>query len=159
MKITIISVGKIKEAFFRDAVAEYQKRLSAFCKTEITEVADEKTPDGASELQIQAILRKEGERILSKLDPRAVKIALAIHGTGYDSVALSRHLEELMISGRSHIQFVIGGSLGLDPAVLQACDEQLSFSQLTFPHQLMRVILCEQLYRAFKISKGEPYHK
>ncbi|MCR5655372.1 MAG: 23S rRNA (pseudouridine(1915)-N(3))-methyltransferase RlmH [Lachnospiraceae bacterium] len=159
MKITIISVGKIKEAFYRDAVSEYRKRLSAFCKLDLIEVDDEKTPDKAGDEENKRIRDKEGERIRKYLDPHAYVIALAIHGKSYDSVALSRHMDELMLSGRSHIIFVIGGSLGLSEDVLRASDEQLSFSKLTFPHQLMRVILLEQLYRCFKISKGEPYHK
>jgi 23S rRNA (pseudouridine1915-N3)-methyltransferase len=159
MKITIISVGKIKEAFYRNAIAEYSKRLSAYCKLEIREVADEKTPDGASEELEKQIRNKEGERILKALDDRGYCIALAIDGKKYDSIAFAKQLEKLAVSGKSHIQFVIGGSLGLSEQVLSRADEQLSFSDMTFPHQLMRVILLEQIYRSFRINNHEPYHK
>lgn len=159
MKTTIISVGKIKEAFYREAIAEYCKRLSAYCKLEIKEVADEKTPDHASpEMEVQ-IKEKEGERILKLLDEKAYVCALTIDGKKYDSVSLARHLEKLMVSGVSNITFVIGGSLGLADQVIKRANETLSFSDMTFPHQLMRVILLEQIYRCFKINHGEPYHK
>lgn len=159
MKITIISVGKIKEAFYRDAIAEYSKRLSAYCKLEIKEVADEKTPDNASfELEKQ-IRDKEGERILKAMDEKGYCIALAIDGKKYDSITFAKHMEKLAVSGKSHIQFVIGGSLGLSDKVLAKADEKLSFSDMTFPHQLMRVILLEQIYRGFRINNHEPYHK
>lgn len=159
MKITIVSVGKIKEAFYRDAVAEYSKRLSAYCKPEIKEVADEKTPDGASEETERQIRDKEGERILKMLDDKGYCIALAIDGKKYDSVTFAGHMEKLAVSGKSHIQFVIGGSLGLSDKILAAADEKISFSDMTFPHQLMRVILLEQIYRGFRIINHEPYHK
>lgn len=159
MKTTIISVGKIKEAFYREAIAEYCKRLSAYCKLEIREVADEKTPDhAAAELETQ-IKDKEGERILKLLDEKTYVCALAIDGKKYDSPSLAGHLEKLMVSGVSNITFVIGGSLGLSEQVLKRADEKLSFSDMTFPHQLMRVILLEQIYRCFKIQHHEPYHK
>ncbi len=159
MKITIVSVGKIKEAFYRDAIAEYSKRLSAYCKFEIKEVADEKTPDGASPELERQIKDKEGEKILKALDEKGYCIALAIDGKQYDSVKFAEHIEKLTISGKSHIQFVIGGSLGLSDKVLQKADEKISFSAMTFPHQLMRVILSEQIYRGFRIINHEPYHK
>lgn len=159
MKITIISVGKIKEAFYRDAIAEYSKRLSAYCKLEIKEAADEKTPDNASKEQEKQIRDKEGERILKLMDEKGYCIALAIDGKKYDSVSFAKHMENLTVSGKSHIQFVIGGSLGLSDQVLAKADERLSFSDLTFPHQLMRVILLEQIYRGFRINHNEPYHK
>ena len=159
MKITIISVGKIKEAFYRDAIAEYSKRLSAYCKLTVREVTDEKTPDNASDEMERQIREKEGERILKVLDERGYSIALAINGTKYDSVGFAGHLDKLAISGKSHIQFVIGGSLGLSETVLSKADEKISFSDMTFPHQLMRVILLEQIYRGFRINHHEPYHK
>ncbi len=159
MKITCITVGKIKERYFTDAVQEYSKRLGRYCKLEIIEVPDEKTPDGASEAEELAIRQKEGERILKAIRDDAYVIALAIEGQMLDSVALSKKIEELGIRGESHIQFLIGGSLGLSPEVLKRADFLLSFSKMTFPHQLMRVILLEQLYRSYRIMKHEPYHK
>ena len=159
MKITCVVVGKIKEKYFTDAIKEYSKRLSRYCKLEIVELADEKTPDGASEAEELAIREKEGERILKALKDDAYVIALAIEGKMLDSVELSRKIESLGIGGTSHIAFVIGGSLGLAPAVMKRADYALSFSRMTFPHQLMRVVLLEQLYRSYRIIKHEPYHK
>ena len=159
MKITCIAVGKVKEKYYTDAVKEYAKRLSRYCKLEIVELADEKTPDGASEAEEAAILGREGERILKTLREDAYVIALAIEGKALDSVEFSGRIKQLGIRGVSHIVFVIGGSLGLAPAVMGKADETLSFSKMTFPHQLMRVILLEQVYRGFRIMKGEPYHK
>ena len=159
MKITIICVGKIKEKFYEQAIAEYTKRLSRYCKLEIIEVADEKTPDGASGQVNDNIKAKEGERILSVIREEAYVIALAIDGKMLDSVQLSEKIEQLGINGNSSITFVIGGSLGLDSRVLARADYRLSFSKMTFPHQLMRVILLEQIYRAYRIMKNEPYHK
>jgi 23S rRNA (pseudouridine1915-N3)-methyltransferase len=161
MKITLISVGKIKEKFYRDAIAEYSKRLSGYVKLSVEEVADEKTPDGAGEAAEELIREKEGERIRAKLDKcrGAFVIALAIDGNTYDSVGLSDKIEKLQTSGVSHIVFIIGGSLGLSDNILKAADERLSFSRLTFPHQLMRVILLEQIYRSYRIMNNEPYHK
>lgn len=159
MNITLVTVGKIKERYFRDAVAEYQKRLSRYCKLDLIEVADEKTPDRASEAEENLIKQKEAERVLKYVRENAYCIALATDGKKYDSVALSRHLEGLALSGKSSLVFVIGGSLGLHEEVLKRADETLSFSDMTFPHQLMRVILLEQLYRCFRIRNHEPYHK
>lgn len=159
MKITVIGVGKIKEKFFTQAIAEYQKRLSRYCKLEIIEVPDEKTPDGASENLENQIKAKEGARILNSIKEDAYVIALAIQGKKLDSVQFSKQIENLGIAGKSHIVFVIGGSLGLDQEVLSRADFLLSFSDMTFPHQLMRVILLEQLYRGYRIQYGEPYHK
>ena len=159
MKITCVVVGKIKEKYFTDAIKEYSKRLSRYCKLEIVELADEKTPDGASEAEELAIQEKEGERILKALKDDAYVIALAIEGKMLDSVELSKKIESLGIGGTSHIAFVIGGSLGLSRAVMARADYRLSFSKMTFPHQLMRVILLEQIYRSFRITRGEPYHK
>ncbi len=159
MLIKIICVGRIKEKFYRDAVSEYVKRLTRYTKIEIVECADEKTPDNASEEVNDQIKDKEGERILGKIRDGDYVIALAIDGKSRSSESLSRHLDSLMVSGKSTIAFVIGGSLGLSPAVLARSQERLSFSEMTFPHQLMRVILLEQIYRSFRIMKGEPYHK
>lgn len=159
MDIRILAVGKIKEKFYTQALAEYAKRLSRYCRLEIREVADEKTPDGAGQAQEQQIRRREGERILKLIRPDDYVIALAIQGKPLDSVELSEYMEKLGIDGRNPVTFIIGGSLGLAEEVLSRADERLSFSRLTFPHQLMRVILLEQLYRGFRIMHGEPYHK
>lgn len=159
MKITLITVGKIKEKYFTQAIDEYKKRLSRYTQLEIIEVPDEKTPDGAGEKIEQQIKEIEGERILAKIKEQAYVIAMTIDGKSYDSVALSRHLEQLQVNGKSHLIFIIGGSLGLADQVLKRADEHISFSKLTFPHQLMRVILMEQIYRCFRIMNHEPYHK
>ncbi len=159
MKITILAVGKVKEGFYRQAIEEFEKRLGRYCKLEIIEVADEKTPDGASRVQKMQILEKEGLRLSKYLREDAWVCALAIDGKMLDSVELSMQLEQLGISGISHIQFVIGGSLGLSDFILKRADYKLSFSKMTFPHQLMRVILLEQVYRGYKIMMKEPYHK
>lgn len=159
MKITILCVGKVKEAFYRDAILEFSKRLSSYCKLEIIEVPDEKTPEKASDLEKERILQKEGEAILRFVKDDAYLCTLEIQGKQMDSVAFSNELKERMVNGISHIQFVIGGSLGLHTCVTRRSDLALSFSKMTFPHQLMRVILLEQIYRAFRILSGEPYHK
>ena len=159
MKITLITVGKIKEKYFTDAIAEYAKRLSRYCKLEIVEVADEKTPDGASEALENQIKEKEGERILSKVPDSAYVVALAIEGKQLDSEELAEKMEKWNVSGISHLVFIIGGSLGLTPKVINRSDFKLSFSKMTFPHQLMRVVLLEQIYRSFRIRNNEPYHK
>ena len=159
MKVTIITVGKVKESYFRGAIEEYSKRLSKYCKLDIVEVADEKTPDKASETEEQQIKEKEAERIMKYVREDAYVIALAIEGKQLDSVELSEKIEKLGIQGKSHVQFIIGGSLGLHHTVLSRADYKLSFSKMTFPHQLMRVILLEQIYRAYRIMNHEPYHK
>lgn len=159
MKITLVTVGKIKEKFYTDAIAEYSKRLSRYCKLEIIQVADEKTPDGASKTQERQIKEREGERILAQIKDGAYVIALAIQGQMLSSEQLADKLSQLGIGGQSQIVLVIGGSLGLSDAVLRRADYQLSFSKMTFPHQLMRVILLEQIYRSYRIISGEPYHK
>ncbi len=159
MKITVITVGKIKEKYLRDAIAEYSKRLSKYCKLEILEVADEKTPENASETVEEGIRQKEGERILKHIKEDAYVITLEIGGKMLDSVEFSRKIETLGIQGKSHICFVIGGSIGLSQEVLKRSDYGLSFSKMTFPHQLMRVILLEQIYRSYRIMSNEPYHK
>lgn len=159
MKITVITVGKIKEKYLRDAIAEYSKRLSKYCKLEILEVADEKTPDRASEVVEEGIRQKEGERILRLIREDAYVITLEIGGKMLDSVEFSQKIESLGVQGKSHICFVIGGSIGLGKEVLKRSDYGLSFSKMTFPHQLMRVILLEQIYRGYRIMANEPYHK
>lgn len=159
MKITVVTVGKIKEKYFVDAIAEYSKRLSRYCKLEIIQVADEKTPDGASEALEMQIKDKEGERILANIKDGSFVVALAIEGQMLDSEGLARKIEKWGVSGISQIVFVIGGSLGLSKAVLNRADYKLSFSKMTFPHQLMRVVLLEQIYRSYRIISNEPYHK
>lgn len=159
MKITVITVGKIKEKYLEDAIAEYSKRLSRYCKLEIIQVADEKTPDRASEVVETQIKDKEGERILYHIKDTAYVVALAIEGKMISSEELAELIDGLGVRGESHIQFVIGGSLGLSKKVLERADYKLSFSRMTFPHQLMRVILLEQIYRSYRIVNGEPYHK
>lgn len=159
MKITIVCVGKIKESFYRDAMAEYGKRLGKYCRLEILEVSDEKTPDGAGALLEEQIKEKEGRRILEKLREDAFVCTLEIDGKKLSSEGLAQWMEKLAVGGTSHIMFVIGGSLGLHESVSRRADLRLSFSDMTFPHQLMRVILTEQIYRAFRIIHGEPYHK
>ena len=159
MKITLITVGKIKEKYFTDAISEYAKRLSRYCKMDIVEVPDEKTPDGASETLETQIKDKEGEKILAKIPDGAYVVALAIEGKMLDSEELADKMEKWNVSGISHVVFVIGGSLGLSVKVLNRADFKLSFSKMTFPHQLMRVILLEQIYRSFRIRNNEPYHK
>lgn len=159
MKITIVCVGKIKEKFYRDALDEYIKRLGRYCKVEIAEVSDEKTLEEASEKEENLVKEKEGERILSKIKEDSYVIALAIEGKKLSSKELADKIESLTINGNSHITFVIGGSLGLAKTVLDKSDMLLSFSDMTFPHQLMRVILAEQIYRSYRIINNEPYHK
>lgn len=159
MKITLITVGKIKEKYLRDAIAEYTKRLSKYCKLESIEVADEKTPDQASETVEENIRTKEGERILKYIRDDMYVITLEIAGKMLSSEEFARKIEKLGIQGKSSIAFVIGGSIGLGKEVLKRSDFALSFSKMTFPHQLMRVVLLEQVYRAYRIINGEPYHK
>ncbi len=159
MKITVISVGKLKETYLKDAIAEYSKRLTSYCKLEIVEVADEKTPDQASQAAEEVVRDKEGQRILKHIKDDAFVITLEIDGFMLSSEALAKKMGNLGLQGKANIVFVIGGSIGLGKAVRQRSDYALSFSKMTFPHQLMRVILLEQIYRAFKILKGEPYHK
>ncbi len=159
MHIKIVCVGKIKEAFYRDAIAEYQKRLSRYAKLQIIEVTDEKTPDRASLAQENQIKLREGERILASIRDTDYVIALSIDARSLDSLSFAAHIDSLGSKGISSLCFVIGGSLGLHTAVLDRADELLSFSAMTFPHQLMRVILLEQFYRACRINHHEPYHK
>ena len=159
MKITLITVGKIKEKYLKDAIAEYAKRLSKYCKLEIVEVADEKTPDNASEVVEDTIRAKEAERILKYVKDDAYVVTLEIQGKQLTSEELADKIDKLGVQGTSHIIFIIGGSIGLGEAVLKKSNYALSFSKMTFPHQLMRVILLEQVYRSYRIIYGEPYHK
>lgn len=159
MKITIICVGKLKEDFYKKAVSEYEKRLSKYCRLEIIEVLDEKTPDHASLAVEEQIKEKEAVRILKYVREDAYVYVLEIEGQKPDSVSFAKEIAQLGIQGKSHIQFIIGGSLGLHQSVSKAADRSISFSNMTFPHQLMRVILLEQIYRSYRIIMGEPYHK
>lgn len=159
MKITVIAVGRLKERFYREAVAEYEKRLGRYCKLEILQVEDEKTPDKASQAEADLIRKKEADRIIRLLKEDACVVTLEIAGRMYDSEEFAHTMEKMQISGISHIQFVIGGSLGLHAKVSEKADLAVSFSKMTFPHQLMRVVLLEQIYRAYRIIHKEPYHK
>ena len=159
MKIKVISVGKLKEKYLKDGIAEYSKRLSRFTKFESLELADEKTPDSASAAENEKILEKEGERILSKIADREFVIALAIEGQQFPSEKFASILEETTVKGFSDITFIIGGSLGLSPLVKKRANLLMSFGKLTLPYQLMRLVLVEQIYRAFMIQTGSPYHK
>ena len=159
MKITIICVGKLKEKYWKQAVDEYSKRLSKYVKLEIVEVSDEKTPQSASEILENQIKEKEGSKILSVADENSFIVTLEIDGKELSSAELSDFLETKAVHGTSHFTFIIGGSLGLSKSVVAKSHFHLSFSKMTFPHQMMRVILLEQIYRAYKIAKNEPYHK
>lgn len=159
MRVTALTVGKIKETYLKEALKEYAKRLSKYCKLEIVEVADEKTPDFLDGAQGELVLKKEGERLLKCLPRDAYVITLEISGQQLTSEQFARKIDSLAVGGVSHIAFVIGGSLGLGRNILEKSDYSLSFSKMTFPHQLMRVILLEQIYRGYRIIKGEPYHK
>ncbi|MBA9028050.1 MULTISPECIES: 23S rRNA (pseudouridine(1915)-N(3))-methyltransferase RlmH [Bacillaceae] len=159
MNISIITVGKLKEKYLKQGIDEYMKRMSAYAKMEIIELPDEKAPETLSEIEMLQIKEKEGQRILAKVNPDAHVIALAIEGKMKTSEELAETLDKLATYGKSKITFIIGGSLGLSKEVMQRADEALSFSKMTFPHQLMRLILVEQVYRAYRINRGEPYHK
>ncbi|TPG83604.1 23S rRNA (pseudouridine(1915)-N(3))-methyltransferase RlmH [Brevibacillus laterosporus] len=159
MQITIITVGKLKEKYLKEGIAEYTKRLTTYCKMNVVEVSDEKAPEELSATEMEQVKRKEGERILAHIKQDHYVIALAIEGQMWSSEKLSSEMDRLALHGRSQVAFVIGGSLGLADEVLKRADAQLSFSKMTFPHQLMRLVLVEQIYRAFRISRGEPYHK
>lgn len=159
MKITIIAVGKIKESYLKEGINEYIKRLRRFCNIDIIEVADQQAPESLSPAQEEQVRETEGESILKKIKPGSTVIALDVRGISLDSVEFADKINNYAISGNSHITFIIGGSLGLHNNVLKAANERLSLSRMTFPHQLTRLILLEQIYRAFKIINGEPYHK
>jgi 23S rRNA (pseudouridine1915-N3)-methyltransferase len=159
MEIRILSVGKIKEKYLTAGIDEYAKRLSRYCKLTFTQVADEKTPDKASDALNEQIKNTEGERLLKQIRDQDYVIALALDGKMLDSVELSRMIGRLGVEGKSSLSFVIGGSLGLSDAVLKRADYKLCFSKMTFPHQLMQMILLEQIYRGYRILNNEPYHK
>lgn len=159
MNIKIITVGKLKEKYLKQGIAEYAKRLGSYCKMEIIEVNDEKAPENLSDKEMELVKEKEGERILAKISDQSYVFALAINGKQYDSVEFAKKIERLGVTGKSDITFVIGGSLGLSEQVLKRANEQISFGKLTFPHQLMRLVLVEQVYRAFRIIHGHAYHK
>ena len=159
MRIDILAAGKIRESFFRDAVAEYSKRLSRYVKLNIIEVKDEKTSEGASDHEIELVKSAEAKRLDQYIDPDAVLIPLCVEGTGMSSEELADMITYYENKGKSHMQFVIGGSLGLSDEIKNKGSVKLSFSRMTFPHQLMRVVLLEQIYRAYRIKNNEPYHK
>ena len=159
MKIKLVTVGKLKEKYLKDGIAEYSKRISRFAAVEMIELADEKTPDRASDSENEKILNLEGNRILSKIGDREFVVVLAIEGKTLSSEEFSKQLEQASINGFSTLTFVIGGSLGLSPQVKKRANLSLGFGRLTLPHQLMRLVLVEQIYRAFTIQQGSPYHK
>ena len=159
MKIKIVTVGKLKEKYLKDGIAEYSKRISRFAAVEMIELADEKTPDRASDSENEKILNLEGNRILSKIGDREFVVVLAIEGKILSSEEFSKQLEQASINGFSTLTFVIGGSLGLSKEVKKRANLSVSFGRLTLPHQLMRLVLTEQIYRAFTIQQGSPYHK
>lgn len=159
VNITVISVGKLKEKYLKQGIEEYVKRLSGYAKIELIEVPDEKAPEHLSGQEMEQVKEREGERILAKIADDAHVIALAIEGKMKSSEEFAESLDKLATYGKSKIVFIIGGSLGLSQKVMQRANESLSFSKMTFPHQLMRLILFEQIYRAFRINRGEPYHK
>ncbi|WP_215114722.1 23S rRNA (pseudouridine(1915)-N(3))-methyltransferase RlmH [Exiguobacterium sp. s70] len=159
MNISIITVGKLKEKYLKLGISEYTKRLSAYAKVQEIEVADEKAPEHLSEADMILVKQKEGERILAKISPDTHVIALAIDAKQRTSEEFARELDQLATYGKSKIAFVIGGSLGLSDDVMKRSDDTISFSKMTFPHQLMKLVLCEQIYRAYRINRNEPYHK
>ena len=159
MKITILAVGKLKEKYWKQAISEYEKRLSAYSKIEIIEVLEKKAPENMSDKEIEQVKEKEGQRLLAKIKPQATVITLEIQGKMLSSEGLAEEMQRRMTQGQSDFVFVIGGSNGLHEDVLQRSNYALSFSKMTFPHQMMRVVLIEQVYRAFKIMRGEAYHK
>lgn len=159
VSVTLIAVGKIKEKYLREALDEYAKRLSAYCKFEVVEVKDEKTPDSPSTREKQLVLEKEGERISAKIPQGAAVISLCVEGKQMTSKRFAELISGYSIRGISKIAFIIGGSFGLDEKIKALSDVRLSFSEMTFPHMLMRVILAEQLYRGFTITEGKTYHK
>lgn len=159
MNIKIITVGKLKEKYLKMGIVEYAKRLSAYCKMELIEVPDEKAPEKLSEAEMVQVKEKEGERILAKIPDQAFVFALAIEGKQRTSEEFAKEIEQLGVQGKSTIVFVIGGSLGLSDAVMKRSNTPISFGKMTLPHQLMRLVLIEQIYRGFKIVRNEPYHK
>lgn len=159
MNVRIIGVGKIKEKYIQQGIMEFEKRLKGYCNLEIIEVKDEKSPENLSDKEMEIVKQKEGERILSKIPQNSYVISLEITGKQLSSEDLSKMMEDLMVNGINDITFLIGGSLGLSKEISEKSHFKLSFSKMTFPHQLARLMLVEQIYRAFKINHGEPYHK
>ncbi len=159
MNIAIITIGKLKEKYLKQGIDEYLKRLTSYAKVDVIELPDEKAPENLSGIEIEQVKEKEGERILSKISDDTHVIALAIEGKMKSSEQLAKDLDQLATYGKSKVAFVIGGSLGLSSSVMKRANDSLSFSKMTFPHQLMRLILLEQVYRAYRINRGEPYHK
>ena len=159
MNISIIAVGKIKEKYIQEGIKEFSKRLSRYCSLEIIEVDDEKAPENLSKKEMDIVKSKEGDKILAKIPQNSFIISLEIKGKELSSEELSKKMGDLMIDGINHISFIIGGSLGLSDEVISRSNFKLSFSKMTFPHQLMRLILLELIYRGFRIMKNEPYHK
>jgi 23S rRNA (pseudouridine1915-N3)-methyltransferase len=159
VNISIITIGKLKEKYLKQGIEEYLKRLSSYAKVEIIELADEKAPENLSESEMKQVKQKEGERILAKISDDTYVIALAINGKQKSSEELAKEIDSLATYGKSKVAFVIGGSLGLSSEVMKRSNAALSFSKMTFPHQLMRLVLVEQIYRAFRIIRNEPYHK
>lgn len=159
MKITIIGVGKLKEKYLKNGIAEYQKRMNSYAPVEIIEVADEAAPNEMSAAEVEQVKEKESARILEKIPDRAHVIALDLKGKQCTSEQFSAHIEDEMTYGSNHFVFIIGGSHGLSDGVLKRADTKISFGKMTYPHQLMRLILIEQIYRAFRIMRNEPYHK
>ncbi len=159
MNIKIIAVGKIKEKYIKEGISEFSKRLSRYCSLDIVEVSDEKAPENLSKRQMEEVKKKEGEKILKKIPSSAYVISLVIDGKRLSSEDLAEKISNLMVNGNNDICFIIGGSLGLSEDIINRSDFKISFSKMTFPHQLMRLILLEQVYRGFRIMKGEPYHK
>lgn len=159
MNITVISVGKLKEKYLKLGIEEFSKRLSKYCKLDMIELDDEKCPENLSDKDMEIVKTKEGNKILSKIKNNSYVIALAIDGKNLSSEELADTISKLAVRGNSHITFIIGGSLGLSDEVLKRADYKLSFSKMTFPHQMMKLILLEQVYRSFRINNNEPYHK
>lgn len=159
MNINIITVGRIKEKYIKEGINEFSKRLSRYAKLKIIEIDDEKAPENLSQKDMEKVMEKEGEKIISKIPQNSFIISLEIEGKSISSEMLSKKIEDIMISGNNDITFIIGGSLGLSNEVKMMSNFKLSFSKMTFPHQFMRLILLEQIYRAFRIMKNEPYHK
>lgn len=159
MNITIVSVGKLKEKYLKQGIDEYAKRLGSYCKFQVIEVPDEKAPENLSDKEMEQVLEKEGERILAKIKDGDVVVAMAIEGDLVSSEQLAKEMDTFALHGKSSMVFVIGGSLGLSPEVKKRADRKISFGRITLPHQLMRLVLTEQIYRAFRINAGHAYHK
>lgn len=159
MKVEIIAVGKVREKYIKQGIAEFKKRLQPYCTLALTDVRSEHAPDYLSEKELEKVKEVEGERILQRLHPNAYAIALDVQGKQKSSEELAKKIEQISFQGKNNITFIIGGANGLSQKVLSRANERLSFSKMTFPHQLMKLILLEQVYRAYKIQRGEPYHK